>query len=210
MLLIAESARSYVDPAKQAAALFEVHHEQAASSKTARTRKSTRRAAAQSPSDVAENDPTAGADSGSVVALPAGTGAPQRCVPVVTAHVGARPHVRIDVAGLAVHSMLSKIVDSVARPFADAHARYEQSNNIVLPIIDELISDVQWAQDFRFQGFKGDDEHHWTEPADMPLRRGESHGSRRARHEALTRRLRACRDDHRQFQASAWYVQHCG
>ena len=43
--VVAESARSYVDPAKQAAALFEVHHEQAASSKTARTRKSTRRAA---------------------------------------------------------------------------------------------------------------------------------------------------------------------
>ena len=105
-----------------------------------------------------------------MVALPDGAGAPQRSVPVVIARVGARPRVRIGAVGLAVHSMLGKVVTSVVRPFADAQAQYEQSSGVVLPIIDELISDVQWAQDFRFAAFTTDDANHWAEPVDVPLR----------------------------------------
>ena len=113
-------------------------------------------------------------------------------------------------ASADVHSMLGKVVTSVVRPFADAQAQYEQSSGVVLPIIDELISDVQWAQDFRFAAFTTDDANHWAEPVDVPLRHGETHANRRERRGVLTRSIRAGCDDHRRFQTSAWYVQHCG
>ena len=106
--------------------------------------------------------------------------------------------------------MLSKVVTSVVRPFADTQTRHEHSCEVVLPILDEIVNDMQWAQDFRFDAFKSDDEHHWAEPADVPLRRGDSHGLRRARREEITKCLRTWRVDHRRFQESNSYASLCG